>query len=175
MQVKDLEPLSGFVPHELLGVALDAEIKVVKRAYRQLSRKLHPDKNPDDPEKAKKEFIKITKAYTIMTDVAARENFKKYGHPDGWGHFSVGIALPQTLQSKDQQLFVLTMWFLIVIISIPGYFYSELFKEKSDIGGVSGGNRELFQNLINEDMIGPKIPAILAQGEDFADMKMRSK
>jgi translocation protein SEC63 len=65
---------------------------------------LHPDKNPDNPEKAKKDFIKITKAYTIMTDEKARDNFQKYGHPDGWGHFNIGnigIALPATLQHKD--------------------------------------------------------------------------
>lgn len=64
MQVKDLEPLKGFVPHELLGVAADAPISEVKKAYRRLSRKLHPDKNPDNP-KAVSEFLLITKAHTV--------------------------------------------------------------------------------------------------------------
>lgn len=36
-----------------------------------------------------------------MTDEKARDNFQKYGHPDGWGHFNIGIALPATLQHKD--------------------------------------------------------------------------
>jgi len=96
LQVKDLEPLKGFVPHELLGVEQNAPIPVVKKAYRKLSRKMHPDKNPDNP-KAVSDFIQITKAYTIMTDEKARDNFIKFGHPDGWGHFNVGIALPKTL------------------------------------------------------------------------------
>jgi len=126
--VKDLEPLSSFVPHELLGVPANAATKIIKKAYRKRSRELHPDKNPGDPEKAKKDFIKITKAYTIMTDPAARENFEKWGHPDGWGHFNIGIALPETLQEKDQQLFVLTLTFMICIVMIPGYFYHELTK-----------------------------------------------
>lgn len=48
--------MKTFIPHEILGVASDAEVKVVKKAYRKLSREKHPDKNPDDPN-AVAEFI----------------------------------------------------------------------------------------------------------------------
>ena len=85
--------MKGFVPHELLGVDARAPLSAIKKAYRNLSRELHPDKNRDNP-KAVNEFIQITKAYTIMTDEKARENFEKYGNPDGPGNFQVGIALP---------------------------------------------------------------------------------
>jgi translocation protein SEC63 len=95
--VKDIEPLKTFIPHEILGVAADATPGAVKKAYRKLSREKHPDKNPDNPE-AVNEFIQITKAYTIMTDEKARDNFLKYGNPDGKGSFAVGIALPNFLQ-----------------------------------------------------------------------------
>jgi preprotein translocase subunit Sec63 len=44
--VKDLEPLEGFNPHKLLGIEKSAGIKEVKRAYRKLSKTMHPDKNP---------------------------------------------------------------------------------------------------------------------------------
>lgn len=98
--VKDIEPLKTFIPNEILGVATDATPAQVKKAYRKLSREKHPDKNPDNPE-AVNEFIQITKAYTIMTDEKARENFLKYGNPDGKGSFAVGIALPRNLQKKD--------------------------------------------------------------------------
>lgn len=54
--VKDIEPLKTFIPNELLGVAEDASIADVKKAYRKLSRLKHPDKNPDNPE-AVNEFI----------------------------------------------------------------------------------------------------------------------
>merc|ERR1712166_567566 len=77
--VADIEPMKTFIPHEILGVASDAEVKVVKKAYRKLSREKHPDKNPDDPN-AVAEFIQITKAYTIMTDEKARDNFLKFGN-----------------------------------------------------------------------------------------------
>jgi translocation protein SEC63 len=95
--VKDLEPLKTFIPHELLGVEQDATKAQIKKAYRKLSREKHPDKNPDNPQ-AVNEFIQITKAYTILTDEKARENFLKYGNPDGKGSFAVGIALPKFLQ-----------------------------------------------------------------------------
>lgn len=98
--VKDIEPLKTFIPHELLGVESDATPGQVKKAYRKLSREKHPDKNPDNPE-AVNEFIQITKAYTIMTDEKARDNFLKYGNPDGKGSFAVGIALPNWLHNED--------------------------------------------------------------------------
>jgi translocation protein SEC63 len=94
--VKDIEPLKTFIPHELLGVEPDATKGQIKKAYRKLSREKHPDKNPDNPQ-AVNEFIQITKAYTILTDEKARENFLKYGNPDGKGSFAVGIALPRFL------------------------------------------------------------------------------
>lgn len=123
--VKDIEPLKTFIPHEILGVAADATPGAVKKAYRKLSREKHPDKNPDNPE-AVNEFIQITKAYTIMTDEKARDNFLKYGNPDGKGSFAVGIALPNYLQKKDYQLQVLVIFFVVVVIIIPGYFLSQI-------------------------------------------------
>jgi len=101
--LNEIEPMKTFIPHELLGVDAKADVKDVKRAYRKLSREKHPDKNPDDPN-AVAEFIQITKAYTIMTDPKARENFLKYGNPDGKGSMSVGIALPNFLKKTEYQI-----------------------------------------------------------------------
>jgi DnaJ-class molecular chaperone len=58
--------MKTFVPHEILGVDIDAPTSKVKKAYRKLSREKHPDKNPDDPN-AVTEFIAITKAYTVSS------------------------------------------------------------------------------------------------------------
>lgn len=134
--VKDLEEIKGFVPYEILGVMPDASLKDVKRAYRKLSREKHPDKNQDNPA-AVNEFIQITKAYTIMTDPRARDNFAKYGNPDGPGNFHVSIALPQFLQHKDYHIFILVCFLLLVSVVIPYFFYINLFYEVKDIGGVS--------------------------------------
>ena len=172
--VKDIEPLKTFIPNELLGVSTDATVAEVKRAYRKLSREKHPDKNPDNPE-AVNEFIQITKAYTIMTDPVARENFLKFGNPDGKGSFAVGIALPNMLQNPENQLQVLLVFFVTVIFLIPYYFLSKITENEKDVGGVDIDNRKVFTELINENMLGKQIPGIMAQSVEFSLMKVRSK
>lgn len=97
-------------------------MKVIKKAYRNLSLLKHPDKNPDDP-LAVTEFIQITKAYTTLTDETARQNWEKYGNPDGPGSFQVAIALPRFLLQKDYHVSVLIAFFVVLLIVIPGFFY----------------------------------------------------
>lgn len=80
-----------------------ADEKAIKRQYRRLSLIVHPDKNPDNP-LAKQEFIRVTKAYKILTDETARENFLKYGNPDGPGNYNVAIAMPRFLLQKENQI-----------------------------------------------------------------------
>ncbi|KAL0338596.1 UNVERIFIED_CONTAM: DnaJ protein ERDJ2 [Sesamum angustifolium] len=76
------------------------EFLIQKKAYRRLSILYHPDKNPD-PE-AHKYFVDyISKAYQALTDPVSRENFEKYGHPDGRQGLQMGIALPQFLLNID--------------------------------------------------------------------------
>jgi translocation protein SEC63 len=86
MTIKDHKELKVFVPHEILAVDTSASVAQIKKAYRALSRTMHPDKNKDDPEAVTK-FLQITKAYMILTDDTARDNFAKYGNPDGPGNF----------------------------------------------------------------------------------------
>jgi translocation protein SEC63 len=143
--------MKTFIPHEILGVDIDAPVSKVKKAYRKLSREKHPDKNPDDPD-AVTEFIAITKAYTIMTDEKARENFLKYGNPDGKGSMTVGIAMPSFLQKSEYQVQVLLVFFIVVVFVIPGFFWSRIKEGEKDIGGVDVDNRKIFSELINENI-----------------------
>ena len=62
-----------------------------------------------------------------------------------------------------------------MVVLIPAYFYSELFKEARDRGGVSTENRRIFYEHIDYDMMNKKVPGILGQGEEFVAMKVRSK
>ncbi|GFY83312.1 DnaJ / Sec63 Brl domains-containing protein [Actinidia rufa] len=89
-----------FEPFSILGLEPGASDSEIKKAYRRLSIQYHPDKNPD-PE-ANKYFVEsISKAYQALTDPISRENFEKYGHPDGRQGFQMGIALPQFLLNID--------------------------------------------------------------------------
>jgi len=89
-----------------------------------------------------------------MTDEKARDNFLKYGNPDGKGSFAVGIALPNILQQKDYQLQVLIIFFVLIIFVVPGYFLNQITANEKDVGGVDVDNRKIFTDLINENMIG---------------------
>ncbi|PIP03192.1 MAG: molecular chaperone DnaJ [Zetaproteobacteria bacterium CG12_big_fil_rev_8_21_14_0_65_54_13] len=65
--------------YEVLGVAKDADENTVKRAYRKLAMKYHPDRNPDDT-KAAENFREVTEAYEVLSDATKRARFDQYGH-----------------------------------------------------------------------------------------------
>uniref|UniRef100_UPI00398E3778 dnaJ homolog subfamily C member 16 isoform X1 n=2 Tax=Pristiophorus japonicus TaxID=55135 RepID=UPI00398E3778 len=70
-----------FDPYRLLGVGRTATQAEIKKAYKQLAREWHPDKNKDP--KAEDQFIQINKAYEILSNEERRLNFDKYGDADG--------------------------------------------------------------------------------------------
>lgn len=65
--------------YEVLGLSRDADIQQVKKAYRSLARKLHPDVNGHDPE-AETKFKEATEAYEILCDPERRRTYDAYGH-----------------------------------------------------------------------------------------------
>ncbi len=56
--------------YRILGLSEDASRREIKRAYRRLALRYHPDKNPDNQERAARIFIAVNKAYSILTDKA---------------------------------------------------------------------------------------------------------
>ena len=99
---KSSKPLEVFDPFKILGVSEDATEADIKKAYRRLSLQYHPDKNPD-PEATAYFAEYITKAYKALTDEVARENYQKYGHPDGKQAVSLSVALPEWFFNKDKE------------------------------------------------------------------------
>jgi molecular chaperone DnaJ len=65
--------------YEVLGVSRQASEEEVKRAYRKLAVKFHPDKNPDDPQ-AEEKFKEIGEAYDVLMDADKRAAYDRYGH-----------------------------------------------------------------------------------------------
>jgi len=72
--------------YEVLGVGREASIDEIKKAYRQLAVKFHPDKNPDDPE-AEQKFKEASEAYAVLSDGDKRSQYDSFGHRgvDGQG------------------------------------------------------------------------------------------
>ena len=65
--------------YEVLGVERSADRDEIKRAYRKLALKFHPDRNPDDKE-AEEKFKEIGHAYEILSDADKRAAYDRYGH-----------------------------------------------------------------------------------------------
>ncbi|NPA74799.1 MAG: molecular chaperone DnaJ [Euryarchaeota archaeon] len=65
--------------YEILGVSRDASKDEIKRAYRKLAKKYHPDLNPDNKEEAEEKFKEISEAYEVLMDDKKREIYDRYG------------------------------------------------------------------------------------------------
>jgi molecular chaperone DnaJ len=65
--------------YEVLGVAKAADEKEIKKAYRRLAMKYHPDRNPDDVA-AEEKFKEATEAYEILSDTQKKAAYDQYGH-----------------------------------------------------------------------------------------------
>ncbi|KAL1596155.1 DnaJ-related protein scj1 [Nothophoma quercina] len=65
--------------YKLLGLKKDASEREIKKAYRSLSKKFHPDKNPGD-ETASQKFVAVAEAYDILSVEETRKIYDQYGH-----------------------------------------------------------------------------------------------
>lgn len=69
--------------YELLGIPATASHEDVKRAYRRLALKWHPDKNPENSSEASEMFRQISEAYEVLSDPDKRLQYDRYGSAEG--------------------------------------------------------------------------------------------
>ncbi|XP_028653457.1 translocation protein SEC63 homolog [Erpetoichthys calabaricus] len=101
-------------PYEVLELQPGASIAEIKRQYRLLSLKFHPDKGGDE-----KMFMRISKAHEALTDEESRKNWEMYGNPDGPQATSFGIALPAWIVDQKNSMLVLLVYGLAFMVILP--------------------------------------------------------
>ncbi len=93
--------------YEVLGVQKSASDDDLKKAYRSLAKKYHPDMHPDDAEAAEK-FKEVNEAYAVLSDKEKRAKYDQYGHAafdpasggfGGFGGFDGGVDLGDIFSS----------------------------------------------------------------------------
>ena len=65
--------------YEVLGVSKSASADEIKKAYRKMAKKYHPDVNPDNKE-AQAKFTEVNEAYEILSDPEKKSKYDTYGH-----------------------------------------------------------------------------------------------
>ncbi|KAF9872674.1 protein translocation complex component [Colletotrichum karsti] len=112
-------------PYDILGISDSADERQIKKVYRKLSQRLHPDKVKPDPaknetiESLNAAYVEISKAYQALTDEDVRNNYIQYGHPDGKQSFSIGIALPKFMVSDGNGKYVVLAYTLLLGVLLP--------------------------------------------------------
>jgi len=104
--------------YSVLGVSRSANADEIKKAYRKLAMKYHPDKNPDN-KKAEEHFKELTEAYEVLSDEKKRQMYDQFGFagagagfagagaggPGGFGGFQQGFGSADDLQDIFGDMF----------------------------------------------------------------------
>lgn len=72
--------------YKTLGVEKTATKEEIRKAYKELAMKWHPDKNPNNKEEAEKKFKEISEACEVLSDPEKRKSYDQFGDPDAMGN-----------------------------------------------------------------------------------------
>ena len=111
--------------YDVLGVSKNASADEIKKSYRKLALKFHPDKNPGD-EQAEKNFKEAAEAYSILSNSQKRGQYDQFGHAgvgmgsQGGGGFGGGGA-----HMNMDDIFSQLETFLVVVVHLVIYLVAE--------------------------------------------------
>jgi translocation protein SEC63 len=159
--------VNSFDPFAILEIDTASDTKAIKKAYRSLSLKYHPDKNPGD-RAAEAKFMMVSKAYESLTNEESRENFEKYGNPDGKQSLEVSIGLPDFLLDTHNRNIVLMVYLIIMVGVIPFcvwtyYSDSSKFGEKD----VMYDTYSWYHYTLDQHTLIKSMPEVLAGSAEF--------
>ena len=107
--------------YEILGIGRDAGADTIKKAYRRLALKYHPDKNQGNKE-AEEKFKEISEAYEVLSDPKKRATYDQYGHAGMEGAFSGGGFSWSDFSHFDADSTRLCRFLLekVKVVTVPG-------------------------------------------------------
>ena len=136
--------------YKVLGITKNASKEEIKRAFRKMARKYHPDVNPDEAKSGEK-FKEINEANSILSDDKKREMYDKFGVVEGDpSSYQQGRGAPggfggagggQTYRSPDG-----TSYYYSTSGSPGGFDFSEIFGNNRNSRGGNGGS-DFFNDL----------------------------
>ena len=143
---------------QILQVPTGASDKEIKSAYRSLSRTHHPDRGGDA-----ELFQKIAKAYEALTDPVARENYEKFGNPDGRQALEVSIGLPTWIIEGFGKWVLLLGYLGILVVAVPSYMWRMYSSSrKAGVGGVEPHTFEWLKFIVTPEIPARGMPLLLA-------------
>lgn len=164
--------MNSFDPFAILEVAAGADNKAIKKAYKKMSLKWHPDKNPNNPA-AEAKFMMVAKAYEALTDPEAKANFEKFGNPDGKQSLEVSIGLPSWLLDSDNRNLVL-MAYLIIMVGVIPFCVWKYYSNSSKFGekDVMYDTYSWYHNSLDDTTLMKSLPETLAGSAEFRERNM---
>ena len=80
--------------YEVLGVDKNVSDDELKKSFRRLAKKYHPDANPDNKEEAERKFKEVNEAYEVLSDKQKRSMYDRFGHsgPNGYSSDFSGFS-----------------------------------------------------------------------------------
>lgn len=109
-------PVKDRAYYDLLGVSTNATDVELKKAYRKMALKFHPDKNPDDPEAAQK-FQQLSQAYNVLSNEQLRANYDKNGISEQAENNDSAQNMDPMVSSSISSIYTMDVLFIFFICS----------------------------------------------------------